>query len=139
MARLFTHGFTTKKTGHGFGLHASFIATREMGGKLSAESIRSRYSESRPGGTGKDPGRDSFRHGCGPVLFGCQPGFATEPLSGSMSVGKGHTVEAFSSGDPIQRHSNSVPSGFCKYRRGHGSPGLQVQALEQGVGSVRVG
>jgi len=38
MARLFTHGFTTKKTGHGFGLHASFIATREMGGTLSAHS-----------------------------------------------------------------------------------------------------
>ena len=38
MARLFTHGFTTKKTGHGFGLHASFIATREMGGTLRADS-----------------------------------------------------------------------------------------------------
>lgn len=38
MPRLFTHGFTTKKTGHGFGLHASFIAAREMGGILKAES-----------------------------------------------------------------------------------------------------
>ena len=38
MARLFTHGFTTKKTGHGFGLHASVIAAREMGGSLTAQS-----------------------------------------------------------------------------------------------------
>ena len=38
MARLFTHGFTTKKTGHGFGLHASFLAAGEMGGSLVAHS-----------------------------------------------------------------------------------------------------
>ena len=38
MARLFTHGFTTKKTGHGFGLHSSVIAAREMGGALTAHS-----------------------------------------------------------------------------------------------------
>ncbi len=38
LARLFTHGFTTKKTGHGFGLHASFIAAREMGGSLNVHS-----------------------------------------------------------------------------------------------------
>jgi amino acid transporter/signal transduction histidine kinase len=34
--RLFTHGFTTKKTGHGFGLHASALAAQEMGGTLRA-------------------------------------------------------------------------------------------------------
>jgi len=38
LTRLFTHGFTTKKTGHGFGLHASFIAAREMGGSLNVQS-----------------------------------------------------------------------------------------------------
>jgi signal transduction histidine kinase len=36
--RIFTHGFTTKKHGHGFGLHASANAAREMGGSLSASS-----------------------------------------------------------------------------------------------------
>jgi C4-dicarboxylate-specific signal transduction histidine kinase len=36
--RLFTHGFTTKKTGHGFGLHASALAAQEMGGTLRAHS-----------------------------------------------------------------------------------------------------
>ena len=36
--RLFTYGFTTKKTGHGFGLHASALAARDMGGVLRAES-----------------------------------------------------------------------------------------------------
>jgi signal transduction histidine kinase len=38
MARIFTHGFTTKTGGHGFGLHASANAATEMGGKLSAHS-----------------------------------------------------------------------------------------------------
>ncbi len=38
MARLFTHGFTTRPDGHGFGLHASAIAAREMGGTLTAAS-----------------------------------------------------------------------------------------------------
>lgn len=35
---VFRHGFTTKKTGHGFGLHASTIAAKAMGGSLTAES-----------------------------------------------------------------------------------------------------
>jgi C4-dicarboxylate-specific signal transduction histidine kinase len=38
MTRIFSHGFTTKKDGHGFGLHSGAIAAREMGGILSAES-----------------------------------------------------------------------------------------------------
>jgi len=38
VARVFTHGFTTKKTGHGFGLHASANAAREMGASLTATS-----------------------------------------------------------------------------------------------------
>ena len=38
MPRLFAHGFTTKKDGHGFGLHASAAAAEEMGGRLSCES-----------------------------------------------------------------------------------------------------
>jgi NO-binding membrane sensor protein with MHYT domain len=38
MKRLFEFGFTTKKDGHGFGLHASAILAKEMGGELSARS-----------------------------------------------------------------------------------------------------
>jgi PAS domain S-box-containing protein len=38
MARIFTHGFTTKKTGHGFGLHSGALAAKEIGGLLRAES-----------------------------------------------------------------------------------------------------
>ena len=38
MTRIFEHGFTTRKDGHGFGLHASANAAREMGGSLSAQS-----------------------------------------------------------------------------------------------------
>lgn len=37
-ARIFQHGFTTRKEGHGFGLHAAITAAREMGGGLTASS-----------------------------------------------------------------------------------------------------
>jgi PAS domain S-box-containing protein len=36
--RIFSHGFTTKKDGHGFGLHSSCLAAKEMGGALTAHS-----------------------------------------------------------------------------------------------------
>jgi signal transduction histidine kinase len=38
LTRIFNHGFTTKKDGHGFGLHSSALAAREMGGSLSVHS-----------------------------------------------------------------------------------------------------
>ena len=38
LKRIFQHGFTTRKDGHGFGLHASAIAARSMGGSLAAFS-----------------------------------------------------------------------------------------------------
>ena len=38
VTKIFSHGFTTKDDGHGFGLHASANAIQEMGGKLSASS-----------------------------------------------------------------------------------------------------
>lgn len=38
LAAIFQHGFTTKKDGHGFGLHASANAARELGGSLVAAS-----------------------------------------------------------------------------------------------------
>jgi|GEM_PF-1812589 PAS domain S-box len=38
LTRIFQHGFTTKPSGHGFGLHASVLAAREMGGDLTAKS-----------------------------------------------------------------------------------------------------
>jgi len=38
LSQVFVHGFTTKKTGHGFGLHSAVIAAHEMGGTLTAHS-----------------------------------------------------------------------------------------------------
>jgi signal transduction histidine kinase len=38
LTRIFSHGFTTRKEGHGFGLHSSALAAREMGGSLTAYS-----------------------------------------------------------------------------------------------------
>jgi len=38
LTRIFHHGFTTKKNGHGFGLHVSANAATEMGAKLSVTS-----------------------------------------------------------------------------------------------------
>ncbi|WP_257448755.1 trifunctional serine/threonine-protein kinase/ATP-binding protein/sensor histidine kinase [Archangium lipolyticum] len=36
--KLFTHGFTTRKDGHGFGLHSSALAAKMLGGHLTLES-----------------------------------------------------------------------------------------------------
>jgi ligand-binding sensor domain-containing protein/signal transduction histidine kinase len=36
--RIFAHGFTTKKDGHGFGLHSGALAAKEMGGSLTVQS-----------------------------------------------------------------------------------------------------
>ncbi len=38
LTRVFSQGFTTKKSGHGFGLHISALAAEEMKGRLSATS-----------------------------------------------------------------------------------------------------
>jgi signal transduction histidine kinase len=38
LVRIFTHGFTTRSKGNGFGLHSSVLAAREMGGSLTAYS-----------------------------------------------------------------------------------------------------
>ncbi len=38
LAKIFNHGFTTKPDGHGFGLHGSANAAREMGGNLTGHS-----------------------------------------------------------------------------------------------------
>ena len=38
MTRIFNHGFTTRKDGHGFGLHSSALAAVELGGSLTAHS-----------------------------------------------------------------------------------------------------
>ncbi|HZL78861.1 MAG TPA: PAS domain-containing protein [Candidatus Limnocylindrales bacterium] len=38
LAKIFNHGFTTKKDGHGFGLHSGANAAKEMGGSLTAHS-----------------------------------------------------------------------------------------------------
>ena len=34
LTRIFVHGFTTHTDGHGFGLHSSALAAKEMGGAL---------------------------------------------------------------------------------------------------------
>jgi len=38
LERLFEFGFTTKKDGHGFGLHASGNLAKELGGEISVHS-----------------------------------------------------------------------------------------------------
>ena len=38
LTRIFSHGFTTRRDGHGFGLHSGALAAREMGGALLAHS-----------------------------------------------------------------------------------------------------
>jgi signal transduction histidine kinase len=36
--RIFQHGFTTRETGHGFGLHSGALAAKEMGGRVWVDS-----------------------------------------------------------------------------------------------------
>jgi signal transduction histidine kinase len=38
LTRIFNHGFTTRKDGHGFGLHTSSLAATQMGGSLTVQS-----------------------------------------------------------------------------------------------------
>ncbi len=38
LTRIFNHGFTTRKEGHGFGLHSGALAAKEMGGALTVSS-----------------------------------------------------------------------------------------------------
>ncbi len=38
LTRIFSHGFTTRKNGHGFGLHSAALAAQQMGGRLLAQS-----------------------------------------------------------------------------------------------------
>jgi PAS domain S-box-containing protein len=38
LTRVFAHGFTTRKDGHGFGLHSCILAAQELGGSLTAHS-----------------------------------------------------------------------------------------------------
>ena len=38
LERIFNHGFTTRKDGHGFGLHSCALAAKDLGGSLRGES-----------------------------------------------------------------------------------------------------
>ena len=38
LLRLFSHGYTTRKNGHGFGLHSCALAAKEMAGTITARS-----------------------------------------------------------------------------------------------------
>ncbi|MGD0651208.1 MAG: CHASE sensor domain-containing protein [Verrucomicrobiia bacterium] len=38
LTRIFQHGFTTRKDGHGFGLHSGALAAKELGGTLTVHS-----------------------------------------------------------------------------------------------------
>jgi len=38
LTRIFEHGFTSKKTGHGFGLHSTALAANELKGSITANS-----------------------------------------------------------------------------------------------------
>jgi DNA-binding LacI/PurR family transcriptional regulator/C4-dicarboxylate-specific signal transduction histidine kinase len=39
LTRIFAHGFTTRKDGHGFGLHSGALAAKEIGGTLTGHSV----------------------------------------------------------------------------------------------------
>ncbi len=69
LPRIFQHGFTTRKDGHGFGLHGAALATREMGGQLTAASAGlgrgATFSLTLPLGSGERAGRAGSETGAG--------------------------------------------------------------------------
>jgi signal transduction histidine kinase len=38
LTRIFSHGFTTRRNGHGFGLHSGALAAKELNGSLTVHS-----------------------------------------------------------------------------------------------------
>lgn len=38
LTRIFNHGFTTRKAGHGYGLHSCALAAKQMGGTIAVHS-----------------------------------------------------------------------------------------------------
>jgi hypothetical protein len=42
LTRIFNHGFTTRSTGHGFGLHSGSLAAQELGGPIDGPQRRTR-------------------------------------------------------------------------------------------------
>jgi len=38
LTRIFSQGFTTRKDGHGFGLHSGILAAKHLGGTLTVQS-----------------------------------------------------------------------------------------------------
>jgi signal transduction histidine kinase len=70
LTRIFNHGFTTRKDGHGFGLHSGALAAREMGGDLRGESPGpgrgATFTLELPGcEPGKTPSNGSPQEQCG--------------------------------------------------------------------------
>lgn len=71
LKRIFSHGFTTRKNGHGFGLHSGANAVREMGGRVGVHSaglgcgatftLELPLVRKPPGGAGKSVTEAPFR------------------------------------------------------------------------------
>jgi signal transduction histidine kinase/ligand-binding sensor domain-containing protein len=71
LTRIFNHGFTTRKDGHGFGLHYAALAAKELNGRLSVQSDGAgkgatftldllSKSEETGGATGQTDGKPNF-------------------------------------------------------------------------------
>jgi signal transduction histidine kinase len=67
LTRIFNHGFTTRKDGHGFGLHSGALTAKELGGSLTVYSngpgLGATFTLELPSGPSKenqsDPGQES--------------------------------------------------------------------------------
>ena len=75
LTRIFAHGFTTRKSGNGFGLHSCVIAAQEMGGSLTAHSDGAGLGTRAGGTVGPHRPRRTVHHAAirarrlGSVLF----------------------------------------------------------------------
>jgi C4-dicarboxylate-specific signal transduction histidine kinase len=63
LERLFEHGFTTKKGGHGFGLHSSANAAQAMGGSLTCHcNGETTFTLDLPFSPTQEGGKDEHDH-----------------------------------------------------------------------------
>ena len=71
MTCIFSHGFTTRKDGHGFGLHSGALTAKEMGGALIAQSDGrgkgATFTLELPSGIVFDRSRNAVEAGRSPV------------------------------------------------------------------------
>lgn len=83
LQRVFTHGFTTRKDGHGFGLHSGALAAMQLGGSLTAHSagpgLGATFTLRLPTDAARGPATGAMPASLSPIKAAAQPSELSEP------------------------------------------------------------